>query len=80
MMGWDTAFYLLIASLIISYALAPKPTKPQPVAFEDLDIPRAEEGTEQAVIFGDVWCGDWAVLWYGNYRTTEVRSSGGGKK
>ena len=81
MMGWDTAFYYLIASLLISYAVAysNNPAKPQPVAFEDLDIPQAEEGTEQAVVFGDVFSGDWTVLWYGNYRTTEVRSSGGKK-
>lgn len=65
---------ILIASLIISYALAPKPPDAsKPTALADIDFPQADEGTPQMVIFGDVWVDDWMVLGVGNYRTTPIR-------
>lgn len=79
MMGWDTAIYFMIASLVISIALAPKIQAPEPTAFEDIDFPQSDEGTPQAVFFGDCWTGDWTVLTVTNYRTTEVKSEGGKK-
>lgn len=79
MMGWDTALYFLIASLVISYALAPKAQSRAPENFSDIEFPQVDEGTPQAVIFGDCWSGDWTVIGLGNYRTTEIRG-GGGKK
>ncbi len=79
MMGWDTAIYLLIASIVISAALAPKIQQPAPVAFEDIDFPSADEGTPQCVFFGDCWTDDWMVLTVGNYSTTPIKSGGGGK-
>ena len=80
MMGWDTAIYLMIASIVISAALAPKAIAPSPTAFEDIDFPTADEGTPQAVIFGDCWSEDWIVLTVGNYRTTPIPPGTGGKK
>lgn len=74
-----TALYLLIASMLISYAMQPKMQGPKPTAFEDIDFPTVEEGTPQCVVFGDCWSGDWTVLAVGNYRTTPIRSSGGKK-
>lgn len=79
MMGWDTAIYLLIASFVISAALAPKQKPPPPTAFEDIQFPQAEEGTPQAVFFGDVWSSDWTVLAVGNYRTDPITKKGGKK-
>lgn len=79
MMGWDTAIYLLIASFVISMALAPKIKPPAPTAFEDIDFPQADEGTPQAVIFGDCWSGDWTVLAVGDYRTEGIEGEGGKK-
>lgn len=79
MMGWDTAIYLMIASIVISVALAPKVQAPPPTAFEDIDFPQTDEGTPQAVFFGDCWSEDWLVITVGNYRTEEIRSSGGKK-
>ena len=70
---------ILIASMVVSYALRPKPEKPQPTAFGDIEFPQAAEGTPQAVVFGDVWTSDWMVLGVGNYRTTEIHSSQGKK-
>lgn len=75
--GW--AIFMLIASYVISAATAPKPQDAAPTAFADIDFPQADEGTPQAVIFGDCWSGDWMVLAVGNYRVDEIHA-GGGKK
>lgn len=77
MMGWDTAIFLMIASIVISVALAPKVQAQPPAAFEDIDFPQADEGTPQAVFFGDCWTEDWLVITVGNYRTTPITSKGG---
>lgn len=73
------ALGMLIASYVIQVALMPKPEKPKPAALEDFDFPQIEEGTPQSVIFGDVWIKDWHVLWYGDLRTSAVKSKGGKK-
>ena len=70
------AIGMLIASYAISSSLAPKPTKPERASLGDFDFPQVTEGTPQSVIFGDVWIEDWTVLWYGNMRTSDVKSSG----
>jgi hypothetical protein len=77
MMGWDTAIYLLIASFLLSAALAPKAKAPEPVAFKDIDFPTFDEGMPQAVIFGDCWSGDWCVIGLGGYRTSAIHADGG---
>lgn len=74
-MGWDVALFMLAASYLIQMALAPKQQVQPPAAMEDIEFPQAEEGTPQAVIFGDCWCADWTVLAVGNYRTTEIKKS-----
>lgn len=76
---WVQAIIMLVASFVISAAIAPKAQQPKPTAFEDIDFPQAEEGTPQAVFFGDCWSGDWTVGAVGNYRTTPVKS-GSSKK
>jgi len=75
---WE-AFAMLIISAIITYAVMPKmPVRP-PESFADIEFPQTDEGTSQAVIFGDCWSGDWVVLNVGNYRTTPIEKDGGGK-
>lgn len=71
------AIVMLIASFLISYALTPKAKNPDPVAFKDIDFPQVDEGTPQAVFFGDCWSGDWTVIGVGNYRTEPIEASGG---
>ena len=71
--------WYLIASLVISYALAPKQQRPAPPSLTDLEFPQAEEGTPQMVVFGDVWIKDWTVLWYGDFRTEAIEVKGGKK-
>lgn len=68
-----TYLLILVATTLLSIALAPKVQIETPEAPKSLDLPQAEEGTPQAVIFGDCWSGDWMVLGHGNYRTEEIR-------
>lgn len=70
---------IMVVSAIVSVALAPKPPKPKPASFTDFDFPAADEGTPQAVAFGDVWSTGWTVLGVGNYRTSRIRTKGGKK-
>lgn len=68
---------VLIASVILSIALAPRPEIPKAATLDDFDFPQFEEGTPQVVIFGDVWVQGWTVLSYGNLRTEEVSADSG---
>ncbi|WP_236200238.1 hypothetical protein [Pseudomonas pseudonitroreducens] len=70
---------IIIASYIISTALAPKPKSPKAPAFEDFDFPLSEEGGEKSAVFGQCWTPSWTVLTVGNYRTKAIRSKGGKK-
>ncbi len=59
--------------------LAPKPQKPKPTAFEDIDFPRCDEGDEQVAVFGQCWSKSWMVLTVGNYRTKAIKTKGSKK-
>jgi hypothetical protein len=67
------ALVLMVASFAIT-SLTMKKNGQQAAAFEDFDVPQVEEGTRQAVVFGDCWLDGWQVLWYGNYRTLKIKS------
>lgn len=69
----------LVASYAITAMLAPKPETPKPAALKDFDFPQVDEGTPQAVIFGDVVADGWQILWFGNMRTSAIKSKGGKK-
>lgn len=45
---------IVVALLVISYAIMPKPKQPKPGTVQDLDSPTAEAGREIPVIFGTV--------------------------
>jgi hypothetical protein len=68
----------LVVGLFVS-ALAMKRPTPKATTLDDFDVPQIQDGTPHAVVFGDGWLEGWQVLWYGNYRTTKIKS-GGGKK
>ncbi|AYH46092.1 hypothetical protein [Azoarcus sp. DN11] len=72
-----TALAMMVVSYTVAYLTRPKPTKPKPASLSEFDLPVAEEGTPQCVIFGDVWTGDWQVLSYGNFRTRPIKTSNG---
>lgn len=78
---WEALFYLA-ASLLISAIFTPKVNTPTqaPANFEDFDFPQADEGTPQAVYFGECWSTSWMVLDVGDYRATPIKKKGGGKK
>lgn len=78
-MGILEAFVVLVVSAFISAALAPKPQQPKPAALQDFDVPVAEEGRPIPVVFGTVTLTGPNVLWYGDLRSTPIRSKGGKK-
>lgn len=65
-----------VASFFITAAMMPKPQNAKPSGLESFDFPQTEEGTPQAVFFGDVWTEDWQVLWYGSYRVQPIYGKG----
>lgn len=71
--AWALVF--MVASYVIQ-AVTMKVQNQKPASLEDFDIPQVEEGTPHAVVFGDVWLEGWFVLWYGNFRTTKIKSKG----
>lgn len=72
------ALVLMAVSLIIT-SMMMKPNKVQPAALEDFDFPMWEEGTPEAVLFGDGWMSGPMVTWYGSYRTAKIQTSSGKK-
>lgn len=73
------AIGMLIASYAIQVLLMPKQQPPERATLSDFDFPQVDDGTPQAVVFGDVWIEDWHVLWYGNLRSSAIKSSGSKK-
>lgn len=77
------AIGLLIVSYTITALTAKKQTAnvPTPATLNDFTFPQHEEGTPEAVIFGDVWIEDEMILYYGNLSSQAIRQhAGGGKK
>mgnify|MGYP000405575782 CR=1 FL=1 len=72
-MPWDY-IVVLVVSIILQIALAPKAAVPQAATLDDFDFPQADEGTPICVVFGDVWIEGWTVLSYGDLRTTEIEA------
>lgn len=78
-MQFVIAIALLVISYVITQSMIKRPQDAKPSGIGDFDLPVAEEGTPQAVFFGDCWSGDWQVLWYGDFEVQPLYS-GGGKK
>ena len=72
------AFGMLVVSYVIQSLLV-KRQKVRPASLEDWEFPQSEDGTPQAVFFGDCWATGPMVIWYGNYRTKKIKSKGGKK-
>lgn len=68
---------IMVVSMALSYLMQPKAQTPKPAALSDFDMPVPDEGTPQAVFFGDCWTSDWQVLSYGNFRTQKIKTSSG---
>lgn len=70
------ALIFLVVSTALTMVLTPKPVAPQASALGDFDFPQIDEGTPEMVMFGDGWTDGWMVLWFGNLRSTKVKSKG----
>lgn len=72
---------IVLVMLIISYLITPKPKNNDPVAgkLKDSDFPIAQETDEIPVIFGQVILASPNVVWWGDVKTREIKSSGGKK-
>lgn len=78
-MNFLFAIGMLIFSAVLQVLMMPKPEKPKPASLEDFGFPQIDETTPQSVVFGDVWISDWMVVWYGNLRSSAIKSKGGKK-
>lgn len=78
-MNFIVYLVVMLASSLLSAALAPKPPPPKPAALQDFDVPVAQEGRPIPVVFGTVTVTGANVLWYGNLRTYPIRKKGGKK-
>lgn len=67
---------MMAASVLISSLLIHQQKPPKPAALEDFDIPQVEEGTPQAVVFGQAWSKGWQVLWWGELATKKIKMEG----
>lgn len=68
---------IMVASFALTSLLQKKPESPKPAALSDIDVPVPDEGTPQAVFFGDCWTEDWQVLSYGRFRTSRIKTKSG---
>jgi hypothetical protein len=64
MAWWYVAVF--VVSLIISYAINPKPPKTKPPGINEVEAPTAEEGKEIPVLFGTKYLRGPNIVWYGN--------------
>ena len=76
-MFWIIA--LFIASIVISYALTPRPQATKPPGLNEITAPTAEVGREIPVLFGTRDLGGSNVVWYGDILLTPIKSKGGKK-
>jgi len=70
-------FIILVVSALVSTALAPKQVTPKPADLSDVDAPTAEEGRPIPVVFGTVLVSGPNVLWYGDLRTSAIKTKSG---
>ena len=70
-MPWFVVLGLFIVSFALSSLLV-KGQKRKPAGLEEFEFPQADEGTPQAVVFGDAWTSGF-VPWWGNLRTKKIK-------
>lgn len=69
------ALVLMVVSSAISTLMVKRP-KVKPASEDEIDFPQEEEGTPQAVQFGDGWSKGFQVIWHGNLRTKKIKQKG----
>jgi len=68
---------MLVVSLIVMVAMQPKGTTAKPPALTEFDAPTIDEGTDIQWIHGECVVADPNVGWYGNLRTTPIKTKTG---
>jgi hypothetical protein len=68
------ALILIVASVLISSLLVHTGKQQKPATIKDFDIPQVDEGTPQAVLFGQCWNKGWQCLWYGELATKKIKA------
>lgn len=64
---------VFIASLVLTYAMMPKPQSQPPAALNEIKVPTAEEGREIPVLFGARDIESPNIVWYGDFKTETVK-------
>ncbi len=67
---------MFVISVALSFALRPKPPAVNPQSMDAQSMPVAEIGKPVPVVFGQVWVRGSNILWYGNLRTSAIKSGG----
>jgi len=67
---------ILVVSALISYALRPKPPRPE---VQKASAPVVEDGKHQVRFYGTVWVDDSIVLGFKQMGTDPIRKKGGKK-
>jgi len=70
-MWWFVAIF--VVSLVIAYAMIPKPQNAKPAGLDDITVPTAEEGREIPVLFGTKLIEGANLVWYGDLRSEAIR-------
>lgn len=68
-----------VVSLVVSYAMMPKPQSQPPAGLGDIKAPTAEEGREIPVLFGTRQIDSPNVTWYGDFMAVAIKKKGGKK-
>jgi hypothetical protein len=71
-MGWGQVAWF-VATLIVSYALAPKPKTPDRPTLKDVKAPTADRGRSIPLVLGRRLVAP-NVLWYGHLKTLPVKA------
>lgn len=72
----------LLISLVFSYIsflLTPKPEAPKAATLDDFNLPRANEGDVIGKPYGTVWIRSPQIAWYGDFKSTAIKSDGSKK-
>lgn len=76
---WVSLIWAIVFA-IVGQLLAPKPPKPIDAVAQNPDgIPGVEDTAVVAVLFGSRELRQNNVVWYGDLKTTPIKSDGGGK-
>ena len=79
-MGFFIQLLIGFALAVVSYLLTPKPKVEKPAPATDMEGPTAEAGRPIPVVFGTITVKGLNVIWWGDKKTVEYTTGGGGGK